>query len=123
MRAHCDIVAFTCTCLCLPAPHIRVTSFPWRQGREDLRLDERFVQLLRGANALLRAHPDAAARRLAAPTFGVAPLGARLGLLQWVAGGVPLWGLFRAWQARPRGAWPPHGHPRNPLGCTLARCI
>ncbi|KAK9822206.1 hypothetical protein WJX81_005370 [Elliptochloris bilobata] len=73
------------------------------KGREDLRLDERLVQLLRGANALLRATPSAAARQLAAPTFGVVPLGARLGLLQWVEGGVPLWGLFRAWQARPRG--------------------
>jgi len=62
------------------------------------------VQLLRAANALLAAEPGAAERRLAAPTFDVAPLGARLGLLQWVRGGVPLWALFRAWQARRAGA-------------------
>lgn len=64
------------------------------------------MQLVRAGNALLHAEPAAAERRLRAPTFGVVPLGARLGLLQWVQGGVPLWGLFRAWQTRPRGARP-----------------
>ena len=64
------------------------------------------MQLVRAGNALLHAEPAAAERRLRAPSFGVVPLGARLGLLQWVPGGVPLWGLFRAWQTRLRGACP-----------------
>lgn len=53
-------------------------------------MDERLMQVLRAANAVLAAAPAAAWQSLAATPFAITPLGPRLGLLQWVGGTVPL---------------------------------
>ncbi len=60
------------------------------QGRDDMRMDERLMQVLRAANGMLAAAPAAARRRLAVRPFAITPLGPRLGLLQWVDDTVPL---------------------------------
>jgi serine/threonine-protein kinase SMG1 len=70
------------------------------QGREDLRLDERVMQVLRVANALMDACPAAAARGLRLRDFGVVPLGTRMGLISWVRAASPLFKVFAAWQRR-----------------------
>lgn len=60
------------------------------QGRDDMRMDERLMQVLRTANSTLAAAPEAAHRSLHAMPFAITPLGPRLGLLQWVEGTMPL---------------------------------
>jgi serine/threonine-protein kinase SMG1 len=67
-----------------------------------MRMDERLMQVLRAANGALAAAPPAARQPLAATPFAIAPLGPRLGLLQWVGGTVPLFQvLCAAWRHRP----------------------
>lgn len=65
------------------------------QGREDLRLDERLMQLLRCSNAVLRSSSTSSSRQLHVPTFGVIPLGTRTGLIEWVDHTVPLFGIYQ----------------------------
>ena len=65
------------------------------QGREDLRLDERLMQLLRYSNAVLRGSRVSVFRQLHVRTFGVTPLGPRTGLIEWVEHSVPLFGLYQ----------------------------
>jgi len=76
------------------------------QGREDLHLDARIMQLLRTVNGLLRADR---AVRAASPTglmhgsaglrarhYAVLPLSERSGLIRWVEGVTPLYSLYEA---------------------------
>lgn len=70
------------------------------QGREDLQLDERLMQMLHSANAGLRADEASAYRGLHARTFAVIPLGPTMGLIEWVEHSAPLFGIYQAWQKR-----------------------
>ena len=75
------------------------------KGSEDLRLDERIMQLLRVSNQLLsRQSPQArqlgvavqtGAQGLHARHYGVVPLGPRSGLIEWVNGAVSLFSLYK----------------------------
>ncbi|BDA50909.1 probable serine/threonine-protein kinase SMG1 at C-terminar half [Coccomyxa sp. Obi] len=65
------------------------------KGREELRLDERLMQLLRFSNAVLRGSEVSVLRQLQVRTFGVTPLGPRTGLIEWVEHSVPLFGLYQ----------------------------
>jgi PI-3-kinase-related kinase SMG-1 len=66
------------------------------KGLEDLHLDERIMQFLVIANTLMRkSGVDYRARH-----YSVVPLGVRSGLIQWVEGSVPLYGLYKRWQQR-----------------------
>ena len=65
------------------------------QGREDLRLDQRLMQLLQLSNGLLGHRGGQHMRPLT-----VVPLGPRMGLISWVEGTVPLYGVVKAWQRR-----------------------
>ena len=65
------------------------------QGREDLRLDQRLMQLLQLSNGLLGHRSGQHMRPLT-----VVPLGPRMGLISWVEGTVPLYGVVKAWQRR-----------------------
>ena len=72
---------------------------------EDLRVDERIMQLVHVCNQALRepGAQDAKALRLASITqpYHVVPLSSRSGLIEWVDGGVPLYRLFvRSQQAQ-----------------------
>jgi PI-3-kinase-related kinase SMG-1 len=94
------------------------------KGRDDLRVDERLMQFMRAANALLAAPAAAAARcgssaqqkaagalwfgfgrrkkqqqQLRVRPYSITPLGRRAGLVQWVRHTTSLFGLVRAWQA------------------------
>ncbi|GLC49196.1 hypothetical protein PLESTB_000192700 [Pleodorina starrii] len=70
------------------------------KGREDLRMDERLMQVLRAINAMLQADPAAAARGLSSVRcYSVTPLGPRAGLIQWVPATTSLFAVFRHWQA------------------------
>ncbi|GLI61976.1 hypothetical protein VaNZ11_004542, partial [Volvox africanus] len=69
------------------------------KGREDLRMDERLMQVLRAINVMLQADPTAATRGLATVRcYSVTPLGPRAGLIQWVPATTSLFGVFREWQ-------------------------
>ncbi len=73
------------------------------QGRDDMRMDERLMQVLRAANGALAIAPSAAVRRLAVTPFAIAPLGPRLGLVQWVLDTLPLFQVGQAVRRRLRG--------------------
>lgn len=73
------------------------------QGREDLRRDERLMQLLHAANAALRNSDASAARRLRARTFGVVPVGPRAGLIEWVEHTHSLFAIYQNWQRHTAG--------------------
>jgi hypothetical protein len=66
------------------------------QGREDLRRDERLMQLVAAANDALQVDPSCARRSLHAHTFAVIPLGPRMGLIQWVPDARPISDIYRA---------------------------
>jgi hypothetical protein len=95
------------------------------KGRDDLRVDERLMQLMRASNALLATgdacagaaagsagqSPASAAAAAAAGWYGgrrnaplrmrpysITPFGRRAGLVQWVRHTTSLFGLFRSWQ-------------------------
>ena len=70
------------------------------QGWEDLRLDERLMQLVRTLSVTLRSDPDTARRQLLPCPLSVTPLGASMGLIQWVDHTMPLYGVYKAWQHR-----------------------
>ncbi|KAJ8906325.1 hypothetical protein NDN08_002818 [Rhodosorus marinus] len=55
------------------------------KGHEDLRLDERVMQLLRLVNELLAQSKDTASRDLAIKRYAVVPLSPNSGLIGWVA--------------------------------------
>lgn len=97
------------------------------KGRDDLRVDERLMQFMRAANALLAAPVPAARgstcseatptaadsavegatavcagkvkRQLRVRPYSITPFGRRAGLVQWVRHTTSLFGLVRAWQA------------------------
>lgn len=69
-------------------------------GLEDLHLDERIMQFLSIVNTMFtkvnqQEHPHFHARH-----YSVTPLGTRSGLIQWVDGAMPLFGLYKRWQQR-----------------------
>nr|CAD7257208.1 unnamed protein product [Timema shepardi] len=69
------------------------------KGLEDLHLDERIMQFLNIANTLMwRSGSSGAVYR--ARHYSVIPLGPRSGLISWVDGVVPLFGLYKRWQQR-----------------------
>ncbi|KAL0054989.1 hypothetical protein WJX82_005498 [Trebouxia sp. C0006] len=70
------------------------------KGWEDLRLDERLMQLVRTFSGTLRSDPDTARRQLLPCPLSVTPLGASMGLIQWVDHTMPLYGVYKAWQHR-----------------------
>ncbi len=70
------------------------------QGWEDLRLDERFMQLVQTISVTLRSDPDTARRHLLPCPLSVTPMGASMGLIQWVDHTMPLYGVYKAWQHR-----------------------
>ncbi|KAL0031856.1 hypothetical protein WJX79_000268 [Trebouxia sp. C0005] len=70
------------------------------KGWEDLRLDERLMQLVRTFSVTLRSDPDTARRQLLPCPLSVTPLGASMGLIQWVDHTMPLYGVYKAWQHR-----------------------
>lgn len=70
------------------------------QGWEDLRLDERLMQLVRAFSVTLGADPDTARRQLLPCPLSVTPLGGSMGLIQWVDHTMPLYGVYKAWQQR-----------------------
>ena len=60
------------------------------KGSEDLRLDERVMQLLSISNDLYDCHGETASRALRARHYAVTPLSRKSGLIQWIEGVVSL---------------------------------
>jgi PI-3-kinase-related kinase SMG-1 len=85
------------------------------KGREDLRIDERLMQVLRAGNTAAAggAGGAAAARAgLASHVLAAAPVSRQAGLVGWVEGSFPLSELLATWQsstktpaARPADQW------------------
>eukprot|EP00116_Pleurobrachia_bachei_P005907 sb/3466169/ len=67
------------------------------KGLEDLRLDERIMQLLQVCNVMLSS---AGQREYGVRQYSVTPLGPRSGLIQWIGSGSPLFSLYKRWQQR-----------------------
>lgn len=69
-------------------------------GLEDLHLDERIMQFLSIVNTMFATINRQETPRFQARHYSVTPLGTRSGLIQWVDGATPLFGLYKRWQQR-----------------------
>ena len=63
------------------------------KGREDLRLDERIAHFLRLLPMISHGRSNAPIQ-----SYSVLPLNSRCGVIQWVAGAVPLFTVYKKWQ-------------------------
>uniref|UniRef100_S4RYT5 SMG1 nonsense mediated mRNA decay associated PI3K related kinase n=1 Tax=Petromyzon marinus TaxID=7757 RepID=S4RYT5_PETMA len=70
------------------------------KGLEDLHLDERIMQFLSIVNNMFVKGNGREWHRFHARHYSVTPLGSRSGLIQWVDGATPLFGLYKRWQQR-----------------------
>ena len=72
------------------------------KGGEDLRVDERMMQMLEVTNTLLKANCDKETRmrKLATKSYAVLPVSQKSGLLKWVENVVPLYSLLKDYQRR-----------------------
>ncbi|GMT28251.1 hypothetical protein PFISCL1PPCAC_19548, partial [Pristionchus fissidentatus] len=70
------------------------------KAHEDLRLDERVMQLLQMSNLMMKKIGKRDWPLYTARTYAVTPLGPLIGLIQWVNGAVPLYTFYRKWQMR-----------------------
>ncbi|XP_069762351.1 serine/threonine-protein kinase SMG1 isoform X3 [Narcine bancroftii] len=70
------------------------------KGLEDLHLDERIMQFLSIVNTMFIKINHQETPRFHARHYSVTPLGTRSGLIQWVDGATPLFGLYKRWQQR-----------------------
>ncbi|CAG0882902.1 unnamed protein product [Darwinula stevensoni] len=70
------------------------------KGLEDLHLDERIMQFLSIFNEMLLHAKHNERGMYKARNYSVIPLGPRSGLIQWVQGAVPLFGIYKRWQQR-----------------------
>ncbi|XP_038156782.1 serine/threonine-protein kinase SMG1 [Cyprinodon tularosa] len=76
-------------------------SYPYLfKGLEDLHLDERIMQFLSIVNTMFTKINQQEQPRFHARHYSVTPLGTRSGLIQWVDGATPLFGLYKRWQQR-----------------------
>ncbi|TKS92475.1 Serine/threonine-protein kinase SMG1 [Collichthys lucidus] len=70
------------------------------KGLEDLHLDERIMQFLSIVNTMFTKINQQERPHFHARHYSVTPLGTRSGLIQWVDGATPLFGLYKRWQQR-----------------------
>ncbi|KAK6170598.1 hypothetical protein SNE40_018955 [Patella caerulea] len=70
------------------------------KGLEDLHLDERIMQFLSIVNNMFASNKTGKRQLYRARHYSVTPLGPRSGLIQWVEGATPLFGLYKKWQQR-----------------------
>lgn len=70
------------------------------KGLEDLHLDERIMQFLSIANTMMQRSNSTSESMYRARHYSVIPLGPRSGLISWVDGVTPLFGLYKRWQQR-----------------------
>ncbi|XP_075422184.1 serine/threonine-protein kinase SMG1 isoform X2 [Ascaphus truei] len=70
------------------------------KGLEDLHLDERIMQFLSIVNTMFATINCQETPHFHARHYSVTPLGTRSGLIQWVDGATPLFGLYKRWQQR-----------------------
>ncbi|XP_028310240.1 serine/threonine-protein kinase SMG1 isoform X2 [Gouania willdenowi] len=70
------------------------------KGLEDLHLDERIMQFLTIVNTMFTKINQQEQPHFHARHYSVTPLGTRSGLIQWVDGATPLFGLYKRWQQR-----------------------
>lgn len=59
-------------------------NLPPQTGHEDLRQDERVMQLFELVNTLLAANRETAKRQMAIQRYAIVPLSPRSGLIGWV---------------------------------------
>lgn len=70
------------------------------KGLEDLHLDERIMQFLSVANSIMRKSSHIGDSQYCARHYSVIPLGLRSGLISWVDGVTPIFGIYRRWLGR-----------------------
>lgn len=79
---------------------------PWTfllKGCEDLRQDERIIQLMTLVNTLLNHNSEAYSRQLFVQSYSVIPLSPNSGLCQWVPNTETLLSLVSEGRAKARG--------------------
>ncbi|XP_032817004.1 serine/threonine-protein kinase SMG1 isoform X1 [Petromyzon marinus] len=94
------------------------------KGLEDLHLDERIMQFLSIVNNMFVKGNGREWHRFHARHYSVTPLGSRSGLIQWVDGATPLFGLYKRWQQRETltaGHKTPGGEVLPPTGVAVPR--
>jgi hypothetical protein len=79
------------------------------KGLEDLHLDERIMQFLSIANTMMQRSSSTSEAMYRARHYSVIPLGPRSGLISWVDGVTPLFGLYKRWQQRETATVPLRG--------------
>lgn len=85
--------------LCIRASNGRDFVFLLK-GHEDLRQDERVMQLFGLVNTLLISNPDTFRRNLTIQRFAVIPLSTNSGLIGWVPHCDTLHALIRDWREK-----------------------
>lgn len=65
-----------------------------------MHLDERIMQFLSIVNTMFTKINQQEQPHFHARHYSVTPLGTRSGLIQWVDGATPLFGLYKRWQQR-----------------------
>jgi len=73
------------------------------KGNEDLRQDERIMQLITLTNTLLNHNSDAYTRQLFVQPYGVTPLSPDSGLCQWVGNTETLMAIVTSGRAKVKG--------------------
>ncbi|GIZ00961.1 hypothetical protein CEXT_276061 [Caerostris extrusa] len=83
------------------------------KGLEDLHLDERIMQFLSIVNNMFAKNKRHGKQVYYARHYSVTPLGPRSGLIQWVDGATPLFGVYKRWQQREASASVTKGQNSN----------
>ncbi|GFQ70201.1 hypothetical protein TNCT_391641 [Trichonephila clavata] len=91
------------------------------KGLEDLHLDERIMQFLSIVNNMFAKNKRHGKQVYYARHYSVTPLGPRSGLIQWVDGATPLFGLYKRWQQREASAGGTKGQNSNGNVGTILR--
>ncbi|XP_055937546.1 serine/threonine-protein kinase SMG1-like isoform X2 [Argiope bruennichi] len=91
------------------------------KGLEDLHLDERIMQFLSIVNNMFAKNKRHGKQVYYARHYSVTPLGPRSGLIQWVDGATPLFGLYKRWQQREASASGTKGQNSNGNVATILR--
>ena len=99
-EGHEKVVCFQSHSIVLQPIWLSVLTNFVSTGLEDLHLDERIMQFLSIVNTMFATINRQETPRFHARHYSVTPLGTRSGLIQWVDGATPLFGLYKRWQQR-----------------------
>ncbi|KAI0503534.1 hypothetical protein KFK09_014468 [Dendrobium nobile] len=68
------------------------------KGREDLRLDARFMQLFQAINGFFTSSAESLGKCLGVRCYSVTPINGQAGLIQWVDNVTSIYSVYKSWQ-------------------------